>query len=246
MGHPGGTNMLKVLPRGLSPADDRGATASPSTTSAPRPMRGHVLDTPCLPSRTLGGLLGCEVLQVREPPVHGLVQGTRRAEQDRPADARGARARRARGVGRQPRAGRGPPRAAPWNPGDDRDAAASRRRSSCRTHARGFNAGRSLEGDSFDDARSGSALAEQRRPDAGASGTTTWPSPRPGHDRARDARPAAFTGHAGRRHRRGGGLISGVATAARAIAPGMRIVGVQTDRFPAVWNAVHGGQQPGG
>ena len=24
-------------------------------------LRGHVLDTPCLPSRTLGELLGCEV-----------------------------------------------------------------------------------------------------------------------------------------------------------------------------------------
>jgi len=38
----------------------------------------------------------------------------------------------------------------------------------------------------------------------------------------------------------GGGLISGVATAARAIKPGIEIVGVQTERFPAVWNAMHG------
>jgi threonine dehydratase len=41
----------------------------------------------------------------------------------------------------------------------------------------------------------------------------------------------------------GGGLISGVATAARSIKPGIEIVGVQTERFPAVWNAVHGRQQ---
>jgi len=40
----------------------------------------------------------------------------------------------------------------------------------------------------------------------------------------------------------GGGLISGVATAARALKPGIEIVGVQTERFPAVWNAVHGAQ----
>jgi threonine dehydratase len=41
----------------------------------------------------------------------------------------------------------------------------------------------------------------------------------------------------------GGGLISGVATAARALRPGIRIVGVQTERFPAAWNAVHGEQR---
>jgi len=41
----------------------------------------------------------------------------------------------------------------------------------------------------------------------------------------------------------GGGLISGMATAARAIRPGMTLVGVQTERFPAVWNAMHGEQR---
>jgi len=38
----------------------------------------------------------------------------------------------------------------------------------------------------------------------------------------------------------GGGLIAGIATAARAVKPGIRIVGVQTERFPAAWNAKHG------
>ncbi|MEO8922081.1 MAG: threonine ammonia-lyase, partial [Caldimonas sp.] len=38
----------------------------------------------------------------------------------------------------------------------------------------------------------------------------------------------------------GGGLIAGIATAARAIKPGIRVVGVQTERFPAAWNARHG------
>jgi threonine dehydratase len=37
----------------------------------------------------------------------------------------------------------------------------------------------------------------------------------------------------------GGGLISGVATAARALRSDIDIVGVQTERFPAVWNALH-------
>ena len=38
----------------------------------------------------------------------------------------------------------------------------------------------------------------------------------------------------------GGGLIAGIATAARAIKPDIRIVGAQTERFPAAWNAKHG------
>jgi threonine dehydratase len=41
----------------------------------------------------------------------------------------------------------------------------------------------------------------------------------------------------------GGGLISGMATAAKAINPHIEIVGVQTERFPAAWNAVHGQQR---
>jgi len=36
----------------------------------------------------------------------------------------------------------------------------------------------------------------------------------------------------------GGGLLSGMAVAARALAPGIEIVGVQTSRFPAMFNAV--------
>jgi threonine dehydratase len=38
----------------------------------------------------------------------------------------------------------------------------------------------------------------------------------------------------------GGGLIAGIATAVRALAPQVRIVGVQTARFPAMVNAVKG------
>ena len=38
----------------------------------------------------------------------------------------------------------------------------------------------------------------------------------------------------------GGGLIAGIATAARALRPDMEIVGVQTSRFPAMVNAVKG------
>jgi len=38
----------------------------------------------------------------------------------------------------------------------------------------------------------------------------------------------------------GGGLISGMATAARALRPGVQVVGVQTERFPPVWSALRG------
>ncbi len=42
----------------------------------------------------------------------------------------------------------------------------------------------------------------------------------------------------------GGGLIAGMATAAKALRPGIGIVGVQTERFPAMYNAVKGAQLP--
>jgi len=38
----------------------------------------------------------------------------------------------------------------------------------------------------------------------------------------------------------GGGLISGVAAVARALRPDIEVIGVQTERFPSAWNAVHG------
>jgi threonine dehydratase len=44
----------------------------------------------------------------------------------------------------------------------------------------------------------------------------------------------------------GGGLIAGMATAARAIRPDIRIVGVQTERFPAMYNAIKGTHLPQG
>ncbi|MDO9074979.1 MAG: threonine ammonia-lyase [Rubrivivax sp.] len=44
----------------------------------------------------------------------------------------------------------------------------------------------------------------------------------------------------------GGGLISGIATAVRAVKPGIEIVGVQTSRFPAMVNAVKGTAHPQG
>ena len=44
----------------------------------------------------------------------------------------------------------------------------------------------------------------------------------------------------------GGGLIAGVATAAKALKPGIEVVGVQTQRFPSMVNAVQGTHHPMG
>ena len=44
----------------------------------------------------------------------------------------------------------------------------------------------------------------------------------------------------------GGGLIAGMATAARALRPDIRIVGVQSARFPAMFNAIKGTRHPQG
>lgn len=44
----------------------------------------------------------------------------------------------------------------------------------------------------------------------------------------------------------GGGLIAGMATAARALKLGIEIIGVQTSRFPGMVNAVKGTQHPQG
>lgn len=44
----------------------------------------------------------------------------------------------------------------------------------------------------------------------------------------------------------GGGLISGMATAARALKPALRIIGVQAERFPAMFNAIKGTHLPQG
>ena len=44
----------------------------------------------------------------------------------------------------------------------------------------------------------------------------------------------------------GGGLIAGMATAAKAMKPGIEIVGVQTTRFPGMFNAIKGTDHPQG
>ena len=208
-------------------------------------LRGHVLDTPCLPSRTLGELLGCEVFLKFENhqftasfkergALNKIAQLT---PQER---ARGVLAvsagNHAQGVAYHAQRLGIPativmPRFAP--------AVKVER-------TRGFGAAVVLEGDSFDDARTyGLALAEQRGLTlvhpyddlAVMAGQGTIALEMLAAQPTLDTLVVAIGG---------GGLISGVATAARALAPAIEIVGVQTERFPAVWNAVHGAAQPVG
>jgi threonine dehydratase len=44
----------------------------------------------------------------------------------------------------------------------------------------------------------------------------------------------------------GGGLIAGIATAAKALQPGIEVIGVQTVRFPGMVNAIQGTHHPQG
>ncbi len=208
-------------------------------------LRGHVLDTPCLPSRTLGELLGCEVFLKFEN--HQFTASFKErgalnkiAQLTLQERARGVLAvsagNHAQGVAYHAQRLGIPativmPRFAP--------AVKVER-------TRGFGATVVLEGDSFDDARTyGLALAEQRGLTlvhpyddlAVMAGQGTIALEMLAAQPTLDTLVVAIGG---------GGLISGVATAARALAPAIEIVGVQTERFPAVWNAVHGAAQPGG
>jgi threonine dehydratase len=104
---------------------------------------------------------------------------------------------------------------------------------------RGFGADVVLEGDTFDDARAhGLRLAVERGLTlvhpyddlAVMAGQGTIGLEMLAQQPALDTLVVAVGG---------GGMISGVATAARALRPDIEIVGVQTERFPAVWNAMH-------
>ncbi len=107
-------------------------------------------------------------------------------------------------------------------------------------NTRGFGAEVVLEGDTFDDARAiGLKLAAERGltvvhpyDDAAViAGQGTISLEMLAQQPDIDTLVIAIGG---------GGLIAGIATAAKAVKPGMSIVGVQTERFPAAWNSKHG------
>jgi threonine dehydratase len=204
-------------------------------------LHGHVLDTPCVPSRTLSAITGCEVFLKFENLQFTASFKERGAlnkiallsDEER---ARGVLAvsagNHAQGVAYHAQRLGIPativmPRFAPAVKVEN---------------TRRFGATVVLEGDTFDDARSfGLQLAKERALTvvhpyddlAVAAGQGTIGLEMLAQQPAIDTLLIAIGG---------GGLISGVATAARAIKPDIQVVGVQTERFPAVWNAMHGEQ----
>ena len=210
--------------------------------AAARRLRGHVLETPCQRSRTLGEMAGCEVFlkfENQQFTASFKERGAlnRIAQLSDSERARGVLAvsagNHAQGVAYHAQRLGIPativmPRFAPAVKVDN---------------TRRFGAEVVLEGDTFDDARShGLQLAVRRGLTvvhpyddlAVAAGQGTLGLEMLSQQPEIDTLLVAVGG---------GGLISGVATAARALKPGIEVIGVQTERFPAVWNAVHGGNR---
>jgi threonine dehydratase len=207
--------------------------------SAAQRLHGHVVETPCLASRTLGELAGCEVFlkfenlqftaSFKERGALNKIAQLSEAERARGVLAVSA-GNHAQGVAYHAQRLGIPativmPRFAPAVKVDN---------------TRRFGATVVLEGDTFDDARQhGLQLARERGLTlvhpyddlAVAAGQGTIGQEMLAQQPRIDTLLVAVGG---------GGLISGVATAARALRPGIEVIGVQTERFPAVWNAVHG------
>ena len=207
--------------------------------AATQRLRGHVLETPCVPSRTLSAIVGCDVFLKFEnlqftasfKERGALNKIAQLSEQER---ARGVLAvsagNHAQGVAYHAQRLGLPativmPRFAPAVKVDN---------------TRRFGATVVLEGDTFDDARAhGLQLAQEQGLTvvhpfddlAIAAGQGTIALEMLAQQPLIDTLVVAVGG---------GGLISGVATAARAIRPDIQVIGVQTERFPAVWNAMHG------
>jgi threonine dehydratase len=205
-------------------------------------LHGEIVDTPCMPSRTLSAIAGCEVFLKFEnlqftasfKERGALNKMAQLSDAERAGGVLAVSAgNHAQGVAYHAQRMGIPativmPRFAP--------AVKVER-------TRGFGATVVLEGDTFDDARAhGLRLAQERGLTlvhpyddlAVMAGQGTIGLEMLAQQPQIDTLVVAIGG---------GGLISGVATAARAIRPGIDVIGVQTERFPAAWNEKHGEQR---
>ena len=145
--------------------------------------------------------------QVREPAVHRLVQGARRAQHAAAAHARGTQARRHRHVGRQPRPGRGLSRRPARHSRHHRHAVLHAQHEG-RAHARPWRARRPARRHPGRGRRRGASPGRRREAGVRASLRRSAHHRGPGHDRARNAAGRAGARHPGgpggrRRHDRG-------------------------------------------
>ena len=208
-------------------------------------LHGQVLETPCLASRTLGAMVGCEVFLKFENLQFTASFKERGALNklallDAEERARGVLAvsagNHAQGVAYHAQ-----------RLGIAATIVMPRFASQVKIdNTRRFGAEVLLEGDTFDEARTyglrlaverGSTLVHPYDDLDVAAGQGTVGLEMLAQQPAIDTLVVAVGG---------GGLIGGIAVAARAVRPGIRIVGVQSERFPAVWNALHGGSRPAG
>jgi threonine dehydratase len=216
-----------------------GALSLEDIRAAAQRLRGEVVDTPCLHSRTLSSLAGCEVFLKFENHQFtasfkergALNKMAQLSAAERAAGVLAVSAgNHAQGVAYHAQRMGIPativmPRFAPAVKVEN---------------TRRFGATVVLEGDTFDDARAhGLGLARERGCTvvhpyddlAVAAGQGTIALEMLAQQPGIDTLVVAIGG---------GGLIAGMATAARALKPDIQVFGVQTERFPAAWNAVHG------
>lgn len=210
--------------------------------AAARRLHGHVVETPCLLSRTLGEMAGCEVFLKFENhqftasfKERGALNKIAQLSDDE--RARGVLAvsagNHAQGVAYHAQRLGIPATIVMPRFATPVKVANTRR----------FGAQVVLHGDTFDDARAhGLQLARERQltlihpfDDAAViAGQGTVALEMLAQQPAIDTLVVAIGG---------GGLIGGMATAALGVKPGIEVIGVQSERFPAAWNAKHGGQR---